>query len=167
MVLSEILGGAGATSYLGEALQFDTQTAIYTSAFYSGLSVDDTTFGVVVVPAADVSLEAAEAALDDALAAFLEEGVDPERLERIKMQVRASDIYARDDVSTLARRYGQGLTVGLDIEDIEAWPDLLQAVTEDEILAAAELLQDRDRSVTGYLMPLSDDPAQDAQEVTQ
>src|SRR6056297_163944 len=42
-VLAEILGG-GTTSVLAQALQFDTQTAVFTSARYGGKSLDDTTF---------------------------------------------------------------------------------------------------------------------------
>ena len=47
--LAEILGG-GTTSYLTEKLQFDTQVAVFSGAFYRGTSLDDTTFNVVVVP---------------------------------------------------------------------------------------------------------------------
>ena len=73
---------------------------------------------------------------------------DTDAFERIKMQIRAADIYAADDVASLARRYGAGLTSGLTVEDIEAWPDLLDAVTEDDILAAAERVFDRTNAVT-------------------
>jgi zinc protease len=150
-VLAEILGGSSATSYLGQRLQLDEKVAIYTSAFYSGLSLDDTTFGLVVVPVPGVSLESAEAALDNALADFIEDGVDPEQFERIRMQIRAADIYALDDISSLARRYGQALAIGLSVEDVEAWPEVLQSVTEEEVIAAAEQLLDRRTAVTGYL----------------
>ena len=151
-VLAELLGGSSATSYLGERLQFDEQLALYTSAFYSGLSVDDTTFGLVVVPVPGVTLEEAEAALDAALADFIEDGVEEERFERVRMQIRAADVYSLDDISSLARRYGEALTVGLTVEDVEAWPDILQSVTEEEVLAAAKDLLDRGNAVTGYLM---------------
>jgi zinc protease len=157
-LLAEVLGG-GQTSVLNRKLQFEQQAAVYTAAFYNGTSLDDTTFGLVVVPAEDVSLQAAEAAMDDAVAAFLEEGVDPAQLERIKFQLRAEQIYARDSSERLARRYGSALTSGLTVEDVQAWPALLQAVTEEDILEAARAVFDRDRAVTGWLM--------DAAEVTQ
>jgi zinc protease len=136
---------------LGNRLQFEEQTALYTSAFYSGAALDDTTFGLVVVPVPGVSLEEAEASLDAALADFIEDGVEAEQFDRIRMQIRASDIYSLDDISSLARRYGEALTVGLTVEDVEAWPGILQSVTEDEVLAAAERLLDRRSAVTGYL----------------
>ena len=150
-VLAEILGG-GQTSVLSEKLQFETQTAIYTGAFYSGVSMDDTTFDFVVVPAEGISLEAAEAALDKVIAEFLTTGVDGAQLERIKMQIRAADIYARDDVERAANRYGRALTTGLTVADVQAWPEILQAVTADDVMAAARDVLDRRRSVTGWLM---------------
>ncbi|MFV2053771.1 M16 family metallopeptidase [Aliiroseovarius sp. YM-037] len=150
-ILAALLGGSPTTSVLAKKLQFETQDAIFTSAYYNGLSLDDTTFGLITVPREGVSLEDAEAALDQAIAEFMEEGVDPDQLERIKMQARASRIYADDDVAAMARRYGQALTSGLTLEDIAAWPDLVQAVTAEDVMVAAERIFNRDNAVTGWL----------------
>ena len=150
-LLAEVLGGSSTTSVLARKLQFEAQDALYTAAFYQGVSLDDTTFGLVIVPAPGVSLEEGEAALDRAVAEFLEEGIDAEQLDRIKMDLRAARIYAADDVSSRARRYGAALTSGLTVEDVRAWPEVVQSVTADEILDAARLLLDRDRAVTGFL----------------
>ena len=114
--------------------------------------MDDTTFDVVVVPAAGVSLDEGEAAMDAAIAAFLEEGVDPEQLDRIKLQIRAEQIYARDDAERVANRYGRALSIGLSVEDVQAWPGILDAVTEEDIMQAAREVFDREQSVTGWLM---------------
>jgi zinc protease len=150
-ILAELLGGSGQTSVLARALQFDRQVAVYSSAFYDGSSIDDATFGLVVVPAPDVSLETIEADMDKVIADFLQNGPDPAALERIRTQVRAADIYARDDVNALARRYGEGLSIGLTIADIEGWDDALAAVTEADIMAAATKVFDRRNAVTGWL----------------
>lgn len=156
-LLADILGG-GQTSHLAEKLQFETQTAVQVGASYSGLSLDDTTFDLFVVPAPGVTLEQAEAAMDEALITFLETGVDADQLERIKMQFRASETYARDDAGGLAQRYGQALTQGLTVADVQAWPALIQDTTAEEIMQAARDVLDRTQSVTGWLM---------APEVTQ
>ena len=150
-LLSEVLGG-GQTSVLSKKLQFDTQTAVYAGAFYRGLSYDDTSFGLIIVPSEGVSLQEAEDALDQAVAEFLEEGIDDEQLERIKFQLKAQQIYALDNIEGIARRYGSSLTAGLTVEDVQAWPDILQATTEEDILAAAREVFNRDASVTGWLM---------------
>ena len=150
-LLSEVLGG-GQTSVLSKKLQFDTQTAVYAGAFYRGLSYDDTSFGLIIVPSEGVTLQEAEDALDQAVAEFLEEGIDDEQLERIKFQLKAQQIYALDNIEGIARRYGSSLTAGLTVEDVQAWPDILQATTEEDILAAAREVFNRDASVTGWLM---------------
>ncbi len=159
--LADLLGGEGATSVLGEKLQFETQTAIYTSAFYSGLSIDDTTFGFVVVPAPGIGLQEAEDALDKVLAEFMETGVDQAHFDSLKMQQRASDIYVRDNIQGLARIYGAALASGFSVADVQGWPEALQAVTPEDVMAAAERLLDRRRAVTGWLT------RPETQEVTQ
>ncbi len=151
MMLAELLGGNGQTSVLGRKLQFEQQKAIYTSAFYDGMSLDQTAFGLVIVPSEGVSLAEGEALLDAAVAEFIEEGVDAEQFERIKMQLRASLIYERDDVQSLANLYGSALTQGLTIKDVQDWPQVLQDVTADEVIEAAAMLQDKKRAVTGWL----------------
>lgn len=150
-VLAELLGGNGQTSVLARALQFDSQVAVYTAAFYDGTSIDDATFGLVVMPASGVSLGDAEASLDKVLADFLDKGPDPAALERIRTQVRASEIYARDDVESLANRYGQELSVGLTMTDIDTWDEALSAVTAEDVVAVAKKVLDRRNAVTGWL----------------
>ncbi len=150
-ILADLLG-SGTTSVLTEALQFDRQVATFTGAFYSGTSLDRTTFDLVVVPAQDVTLEQAEAEMDRVLAEFLQNGVNPDQLERVKTQLRAAQIYARDSVESIANRYGRALTQGLTVADVQAWPDVLQAVTADDVMAAARDVLDRRQAVTGWLM---------------
>jgi zinc protease len=161
-VLAELLGGNGQTSVLARALQFDQQVAVYSSAFYDGTSIDDATFGLAVVPAPGVSLETIEADLDKVLEDFLTNGPDLAALERIRTQVRAGEIYARDNVQSLANRYGQELSVGLTMADIEGWDEALAAVTEDDIMAVARKVLDRKNAVTGWLTkPAAEGEAQE------
>jgi zinc protease len=151
-LFAELLGGSGTTSYLAEKLQFDEQKAIYTSAFYGGMSLDRATFGLVIVPSDGVSLSEAETALDAAVAQFLVDGVDMDDLNRIKMQIRASEIYAQDNTRSLANLYGEALTSGLTVEDVQAWPSILDAVAPEAILDAARRVLNRDQAVTGWVM---------------
>ncbi len=151
VMLSEILGG-GQTSVLTQKLQFETQKAVYTSAFYDATSLDDTTFGLIIVPAEGLSLQEAEDALDATVAQFIEDGVDEKQLERIKFQMKADQIYARDSAESIARRYGGAMTAGLTVEDVQAWPEVLQAVTGEDVIEAARSVFDRRKSVTGWLM---------------
>jgi len=149
--LAELLGGDGATSLLGQKLQFDSQTALYTSASYNGTSVDDTMFTLVVVPAEGVGLQQAEDAMDKVLAGFIKDGPNPQKFASLKMQMRASQIYDKDSIHGLAQKYGEALAVGLSVGDVQAWPDILQAVTPQDVVDAAKMVFNRKHAVTGWL----------------
>ncbi|ASP20703.1 putative zinc protease [Antarctobacter heliothermus] len=163
-MLAQVLAG-GQTSVLTQKLQFDSRKAVYTDAYYDDTSMDVSNFTLVMVPTPGVSLEEGEAALDAVLAELIETGVDADQLERIKFQIKASHIYALDNPNSIARRYGNALTTGLTVQDVQDWPEVLQAVTGDDIIAAAKKVFDRRQSVTGYLMGPKE-PTR-PQEVTQ
>lgn len=158
-ILASLLGGNSTTSYLARKLTFEDQKAIYIGAYYDGASMDDTTFSFALVPTPGESMEDAEAALDGALAQFMTDGIDMDQFERLKTQLRASQIYAEDNVEGMARRYGEELAIGLSLDDIEAWPDILQAVTPEDVMAAAKEVLDRRHAVTGWLMPETNEGA--------
>ena len=158
-LLAAILGD-GPTAVLPRDLQFGSKQAVYTTAFYGGMSLDDTTFGLVIVPSEGVGLQEAEDAMDASVRQFIKDGVDEDHLKRIKMQLRAAQIYARDDADAVGNRYGRALTSGLTIQDVQEWPDILQSITGEEIVAAAERVFKVENSVTGWLR-------KPAEEVTQ
>lgn len=151
-VLAELLGGSAQTSVLGKKLVL-TNKALYVYAGYDGLSVDATTFNLSLIPAPGVANEDAEAALDQALAEFLTEGPDPAQLERVKSQIHAATVYKQDSAHGRSYEYGQGLSVGLTVEDVNAWPDILSAVTIDDVKTAAQEVLTSKASVTGWLLP--------------
>ncbi|WGH79815.1 M16 family metallopeptidase [Jannaschia ovalis] len=164
-ILAQYLGGSSQTSLLGRVLEQEEGTALYTSAFYSGTSLDDTTFGLVVMPRPGRSLEEAEADMDRMIARLLEQGVDDAQLERIKTAARAAEIYGRDSLQGRAREYGVAVTSGLTVEDVAAWPDALAAVTEADMLRVAREVLVPETSVTGYLK--QPEPETGETEVTQ
>ena len=104
-----------------------------------------------------MKLSDAEKAMDKVIATFLEKGVDPAQFERLKTQLKASLIYKKDNVGDLAQVYGSALTSGLTVVDVEAWPDVLQAVTEDDVMQAAREVLDRRHAVTGWAMKTDSD----------
>ena len=150
-MLAQLLGGNRATSVLARALEFDQKVATYTEASYDGVSLDQTTFGLAVVPADGVSLDQVEKAMDAVLDQFLKTGVDAAEFARIKAQVKAEQIYSADNTQGLAHRYGMALASGLTVQDVQAWPDVLQAVTAEEVMAEAKKVLDRRQAVTGWL----------------
>jgi len=150
-MLAQLLGGSSQTSFLGRKLQFESKKAIYTSAYYDGMSLDKTTFDLVIVPSVGISLAEGEKLLDETIGQFIKEGVDEDQFARMKMQIRAGQIYEQDDVQALANEYGSALTQGLTVQDVKDWPQILQDVSKQDVIKAAELLLDKNRAVTGWL----------------
>ena len=150
-LLADLIGSDGIQSILGKTLQLDNKKAIYTNAYYNGLSYDDTNFSLIVVPNNDVTLLDIEVELDKVINTFISNGIDEDHLERIKFQYKAQQIYSLDSAYSQARRFGVALTSGLTIEDVLAWPKIIQDIKSSEILAAAVSLFKKESSVTGWI----------------
>ncbi len=153
-VLAHLLGGSGTTSVMGRELVMGGGIALGAGTDYANTGVDPQSFILYLVPKPEVGLEAAEAALDALLARFVVDGPDEADLERLRGQLRAQDIYALDSQEKRAGRIGASLASGLSLEDEEAWPDLLQAVTAADVQAAAKAIFRPEASVTGRLTGL-------------
>ncbi len=151
-MLAAILGGSSTTSVLERQLNHEEGLALSAWASYMGTMRDYGMFMLGITPVDGISLDEAEAALDRVLAEFLENGVDPDQFERVRHQIRASEIFGMDNTQSRARQYGVGLSIGLTVEDIDGWIDALDAVTPEDVIAAGAQLLDRRASVTGHAM---------------
>ena len=154
--LAEVLSGS-TTSRLYRDLVVDQGVAASAGAWYDSDALDPSRLGFWIVPADGRTAEEAEAALRAALADLLEEGITAEELERARSRMAADLIYVRDSVSSIAHWYGASLAVGLTIEEIEAWPEKMAAVTVEQVNAAARAVIVPQTEVTGILLPQGDD----------
>ncbi|MEM7567758.1 MAG: pitrilysin family protein, partial [Pseudomonadota bacterium] len=146
-VLAEIFGG-GPTSRLYRDL-VRKGIAAGAGAYYQGSSMDETVLGLYASPADGVSLEELEAAMDEALADFLDSEVTQAEIDRVVNALTAEAIYAQDSQTSLARMYGAALATGSSVEEVNAWPDELAKVTPEAVKAVAEKYLQLPRSVTG------------------
>lgn len=150
-VLAEILNAP--TGRLHNALVKGDGPAASAGAWYGSMSLDQGTFGFSASPKQGRRLDEVEAALDRVIADLLAGGVTDDEMRRARIGMLAEAVYARDSLSGAARIFGVALTTGLTVEDVEAWPKLVDAVTRDQVLAAARYVLDIRRSVTGHLLP--------------
>jgi zinc protease len=149
-ILAHILGG-GHTSRLYRALVQEQELAVNAGAWFMGDAVDTTRFAVYAVPRPGVELKALEKA-SEAVIARLQEGIDARELARARTRLVADALYARDSQAMLARLYGSTLATGGTLRDVQDWPDRIDAVTADEVLAAARAHLSPKVAVTGYLL---------------
>ena len=151
-ILAEVLGG-GSTSRLYRSLIVDPAIAAGAGAFYRSNSLGDTSFGFYGTPRGEATLEAVEAAIDAEIAKVVEDGITEDELAKAKRRLTASTLYAQDNAGALANANGMSLTSGGTLLGAQAWPAAIDAVTVDQVNAAARRYLDIRRSVTGYLLP--------------
>ncbi len=151
-ILSEIVGGGG-TSRLFRALVVEQGLAAGAGAFYRGTSRDETSFRFYASPRPGVEPEKLEAALEAEIAKLLEHGVTEEEVDRTKRRMLAEAVYALDSLNGAAHIFGGSLCTGQKVEDVEAWPARVAAVTKEAVDAAARYALRPERSVLGRLLP--------------
>ena len=147
----QLLGG-GQTSTLYRVLVEQKKLASDAGAGYDGNNRDAGLFSVYAVPRPGVSLQALEKAVDQVLQSTrsnLPEGAD---LTRAKTGLVASVTYRRDSQMALAMAYGQALSIGLTMDDVNEWPARIRAVSAENVRRAAQSLS-RNQAVTAYLLP--------------
>lgn len=157
-VLAEAVSGS-TTSRLYRRLVVEQGIAASAGAWYDADAMDTSRFGFWVVPAVGRTAEEAEAALRAEIDLLLAEGVTQGEVDRALSRVTADLIYARDNVSSIARWYGAWLAVGLTVAEVEAWPETIAAVTADQVNAAARAVIVPRTEVTGVLLPEGGDDA--------
>ncbi|MEX2128395.1 MAG: pitrilysin family protein [Xanthobacteraceae bacterium] len=150
-VLSHILG-SGSLSRLYRALVVEKEIAASAGSWYSGTSLDAARFGVYAAPRPGTSLETLESEVDAVIARVAAEGITGAELERAKTRLIADMVFAQDSQARLARMYGAGLSVGLTVDEIKAWPDRVRTVTAESVRNAARTWLDLRRAVTGHLI---------------
>ena len=160
-VLADLLGGERVTAVMSRELAGADGIALGAYAFYSDTGVGGQNFGLSLSPKPGVDPAEAEAALDALIARFLAAGPDPGEIARMRNRARAAEIYQLDDVPGRANLVGERQAADQRLADVEAWPGLVQAVTAEDVAAAARDVLRSDNAVTGWLMPAGAAPPGD------
>jgi zinc protease len=156
------IAGQGTTSRLYQQLVVEERIASSAGGWYSGSSLDSGSLGLYAVAAQGVGLDKVEAGFDRVLHGLREKPVTDDEVQRAKKAFIADFIYESDSQSALARRYGEGLMLGLTIEQIDGWPGAIAKVTADDVRRAAVKFFDIRQSVTGTLIPVPSEAENDA-----
>jgi zinc protease len=154
-VVGEILGG-GSTSRLYQSLVVEQGLAASAGAYYQDNMVSWGSFTVAASPSPGVDVVVLEQAIDTALAAVVRDGFTAEEVERAKTRLQAEVIYAKDSPTTAAQTVGGLLAVGVTLDQIEAWPEQVAAVTTEQVNAAVRALLTTAPKGTGVLLPKGD-----------
>jgi zinc protease len=151
-VAMEILGG-GRTSRLYREL---VEKGVAVSSYAYSMEMEAPgTVSVSASPAPGVTLDGVKTAVLAVTDAFLKEGPTAEELKRAKKMIAASEIYAHDSQSGMAEWYGSMLTAGMTVEEIEGWDDRIQAVTAEQVRAAANKYLSGVNHIDARLLPVA------------
>jgi zinc protease len=151
-MLAAILGG-GQTSRLYQSLVVDKKLASNAGAFYSGYSRGPASFGVYATPRDGVSFDTLETAMDQIIRGMTTTPPEAGEFERAKTRLVAEYTYQQDNQFQLANDYGQALSVGLTVQDVEDWPNRIRAVTPADVRRVAQTHLTKEQSVTGRMQP--------------
>ncbi len=155
-MLAEILGG-GSTSRLYTELVLNDGPATAAGSWYQGTQLDSGSFSFYAVPKGDEELQELIEKVQAVADAIKTEGVSQSELDAARNRMIADTVYAQDNQASLARIIGVGLMTGLSLEDIQSWPENLQALTTDDIQNAAKRYLNGAKSMTGYLLSADDE----------
>lgn len=151
-VLAQILGGSD-TGRLYKSLVTEKglATAVYTA--YDEVTIGPAEFRIHVQPKNGVSLDKIRKAVDEEIKKILDKGVTDEELRRAKNTIISDTIFSRDGLQNMAFIYGMVISIGMDKEYVDKWPDVINSVTKEQVSEAAHYVLKEESSVTGKLLP--------------
>lgn len=152
IVLAQVLGG-GRTSLLYQSLVVEQKLATEAGADYSGYTIGPSPFQIGIVPAEGVAFGQIDATYRKVTEEVKQNGIDAASLERAKNLLKSASIYSRDGLERLAFTIGQLYMLGKDETWLETWPEMVNAVTSEDIRQAARLILNDDLATTGLLLP--------------
>ncbi|MFV2030387.1 M16 family metallopeptidase [Neisseria sp. S1] len=145
-MLSNILSGNSA-SRLDKNLVRGKQAALDIGANYDMLSREMPLFNIIAMPAEGTDTRALQALIEAEIADIAANGIKADELKRVRNLAAASEIYAKDSMSSQASVIGKLETRGFNHRDEAELRRRLQAVGSADIQAAAKLLVPERRSV--------------------
>ncbi len=151
-VLAQILGG-GSTSRLYRNLVVQQGLMTNAGARYSAGPMDLSGFSTFFQPAGDLSIEDVLPAFRAEIDLLLEKGVALSEVTRAKQRMIDSAIYSQDSLQAAARIFGTTLASGRTVQDVQNWPEMINAVTPRQVNEAARAIFVENNATTGILLP--------------
>jgi zinc protease len=153
-VLAEILGG-GEVGLLYRHFVLEKKSASGVSFSYDPMARGPATFSWSAVPAATTKVRALEKQIEAWLAQKARAGFAVAEVARAKQRMEDGAVFARDRLLAPAQILGEAMAVGVSVEEVEAWPQRIGAVTPAQVNAALRDVMKQKGWVTGILEPPS------------
>ena len=152
-VAAGILDGGNSARFSSRLVR-GQQIAATAGAGYDLYTRRSNLFTLEGTPAQGKSVPELESALLEEIRRLRDEPVPVEELQRVKAQVLASHVYQLDSMFYQAMQLGTAETVGLDWKKIQEYVEQVNAVTAEQVRAAARKYLVDDHLTIAYLEPL-------------
>ncbi len=150
-MLSEVVGGSQ-TARMYQKLVVEQQLANSASTHFDPDSKGESSFDVFLQPKPSITLKQLEEAANAVLADVQDNGVTAEELNRVRTQLLADDIYARDDLFNGIYRMGNWVLAGGEPDEFLDWRNDVQQVTPADLQRVAQQYLVLEQSSTGRLV---------------
>lgn len=151
-VLSEALdGGEVGLLYRHLAVEQGLASAIETN--YDPDARGDTLFTIDLIPQPDQDPNTLARALREELQILVRTGIDAKTVDEAKRRLEHAAIFERDSLEAPGFTFGEALTTGHKVDDVEEWPGRIEAVTPAEVNAALHALEANPHYILGMLLP--------------
>ncbi len=136
IVLAQVLGGND-ISRLHRNLVEEEKVAVSATCSYDNDGYDPETFAFSATLAPNSDLGSLKMAVGKHIRDILKNGITAEELRRAKRDLLAELAYARDGNSSSVMAFTR-LAVGFTVEQVESWPNQINAVTASQVHEAAK-----------------------------
>lgn len=151
IVLAQILGG-NEISRLYRELVDNKKLCIEASADYTILSINPMYFSISATLNPTKNLEDVKQAIAQIIANLLKDGIKEDELKAAKRDLLAGIAFARDGNEEAVKAFA-GLAYGFSVDDLESWPQKIEAVTVDQVNRAAQAILKKGSFVTTVVSP--------------
>jgi zinc protease len=151
-VLVGVLDGNGAAR-LPRILVKENGVANDVDAGYSDTSRGPGMFYVSATPAVGKTVPQTEAAVRALLQRLIDNGITPDELARVKAQVVADQVYARDSIFFQARQIAMTEMAGIPYTTLDLQIEKLKQVTAGQVQQVAKKYLKDDNLTLAYLVP--------------
>ncbi len=152
IVLAQLLGGNSTTDFYKTLIE-DKKLALSVSSSYESDSYDARPFSLSATLSPEMDVNIFKNALKEYLKQLLTK-ISSEEIKKAKRDLLAQLAFMKDGNMNSLNVFCN-LAVGLTIEQIENWAESVQAVTDEQVLEAAQEVLGNDPIVTMDLYPLA------------
>ncbi len=151
-VLQSVLSGGGAARFAKHLVR-GSKIAQSARAGYGLYGRYDGLFTISAAPVKGVEIAQLETAIEREIEKVRREGIGADELDRVRAQVYANEIYARDSVTRQAHKLAALETLGVGWRAAYEFFDRIKQITPEQVRAVAQKYLVRDRRTVAVLDP--------------